>query len=152
MSFVCEICKVNPNSHSLKNIYETDKIIVYYTCPSEGKNNELEGIKHHFNGTLSEIKDKKWIWILDLKEFGLDNLFRLNNFIELSKIITGKYGSNLEKIILINENIYTRVIYDIFKSALSKRMSSIINFLDDSDKNASLNEKLTKIINKNKHF
>jgi len=69
MVFVCEICKNNPNSHSFTKINEDENKICYYTHPKEAQNNKTEGIIYHINGELSELQNKKWIWILNIKDF-----------------------------------------------------------------------------------
>jgi hypothetical protein len=131
MSFVCEICKKCPNSHSFTKIKETNDEVFYYTCPSDATNNETEGIKYHFNGELSGIKEKKWIWTLDLKNFGIKDLFAINNFIEITKIVTEKYSKNLEKINIINQNLYTEIIFNLIKPILNERLRTIVNFSND---------------------
>ena len=35
MSYVCQICKLLPSSHSLTKMTEKKGIIYYYTCPSQ---------------------------------------------------------------------------------------------------------------------
>jgi hypothetical protein len=131
MTFICEICKINPNSHSLKKIKESKELIYYYTCPSEATNNETEGIKNHFKGVLSELKEKKWIWILDMKNFGLKNFSAIHSSMEIARLITEKYVTNLQKISVINQNPYTEIIYNIIKPIFNERLRSIIDFSDN---------------------
>jgi len=139
MPFVCKICEKCPTSHSLTKYSETPDLLVYYTCPAIATNNETDGIIYHYNGMLSEINGKNWIWILDLKDFGMKQFLEIGNAIALVKLITKKYSNNLKKIIVVNQNSFTTIIYKIIKPFLTSEMQNIIYF---SDKKES-------IINKN---
>ena len=135
MPFICKICEKCPTSHSLVKYEETPERIIYYTCPSNATNNETTGILDHYNGVLGEINGKKWIWVLDLKGFGMKNFMEICNGIELAKLITEKYSEHLEKIIIINQNSFTATIYGIVKPFLNKRVQSLVIFSDKAVKN-----------------
>jgi len=128
MPFICKICEKYPNSHSLVKFDETDKRIIYYTNPSNAKNNETNGIVSHYDGVLSEMNGKEWIWILDLNGFGMKNFLEIGNAIALSKLITEKYSEKLIKIIVINQNSYTNSIYMIIKPFLNYKIQDIVFF------------------------
>jgi len=130
MGFICKICENCPNSHSLVKYEETPEHIVYYTCPSSATNNEINGILTHYDGFLGEMKDKNWIWILDLKDFSMKNFLEIGNTISIVKLINEKYSVNLQKIIVINTNSYTSTIYNIIKPVLNERMRSLVFFPD----------------------
>jgi len=51
---------------------------------------------------------------------------------EITKLITEKYSLNLDKIIILN-NYYTELIYNIFKPILNKRLTSILHFTDNEN-------------------
>jgi hypothetical protein len=128
MPFVCKICEKCPNSHSLVKFDENSERIIYYTCPANATNNETDGIVTHYNGVLGEIGDKDWIWIVDFKGFGIKNFLEIGNAITLAKLITKKYGRNLQKIIIINQNIFTNTIFNIVSSFLSESIRNIVVF------------------------
>ena len=128
MVFICNICEKCPTSHSLVKFNETSKNIVYYTCPSDATNNEIDGILMHYDGVLGENKNKKWIWVLDLKGFSMKEFLEIGNTISIVKLIREKYSTNLEKIIVINTNSYTSAIYNIIKPFLSEQMQSVVFF------------------------
>jgi hypothetical protein len=136
MSFICKICEKYPNSHSLTKYEETNDYIVYYTCPSNAKNNEINGILTHFDGTLEETKDKNWIWILDLKGFNMKNFLEIGNTISIIKLINEKYSVSLQKIIVINTNSYAGTMYNLVKPVLNERMRSLIFFPDNTSKSS----------------
>jgi len=132
MVFICKICEKCPNSHSLVKYEETKDRIIYYTCPYEATNNDTSGIIDHYDGVLSEMNDKNWIWILDLKMFGIKNFMEISNGIALAKLITEKYSNNLQNIIVINTNTYTSTIFNIIKPFLNDKVKSLVIFPDDA--------------------
>jgi hypothetical protein len=139
MPFVCKICEKCPTSHSLVKYNETSERIIYYTCPSIATNNETTGIIEHYDGVLGEMGNKNWIWILDLKGFGMKNFLEFENGIALAKLITEKYSNHLQKIIVINPNSYTSAIFNLVKPFLNKRVRSIITFSNElSESNVAL--------------
>ena len=128
MPFICKMCEKCPNSHSLVKFYESDKQIIYYTNPSNAKNNETNGIISHYDGVLSETNGKECIWILDLNGFGMKQFLEIGNAIALSKLITEKYSDKFKKIIVINGNSYINSIYIIIKPFLNSKIQNIIFF------------------------
>jgi hypothetical protein len=130
MGFICKICEKCPTSHSLVKYEETSDRIIYYTCPYESTNNDTSGIIYHYDGVLSEMNDKNWIWILDLKHFGINNFMEISNGIALAKLITEKYSKNLQNIIVINTNIYTSTIFNIIKPFLNENVRRLVIFSD----------------------
>jgi hypothetical protein len=132
MVFICKICEKCPSSHSLVKYEETEDRIIYYTSPSESTNNETSGIIYHYDGVLGELNGKKWIWILDLKDFSIKSIMEVGNGIALAKLITEKYSATLQNIIVINTNVYTNTILNIITPFLSERVRNMIVFPDKS--------------------
>jgi hypothetical protein len=128
MSYICPLCKIQPLSHSLTKITEKNGIIYYYTCPSQAiLYYDLESILNHYDGVLSEIpKDKKWIWIFDSLGFNLTHALQINVAIEITKLITNKFCTNLNKIIIINPTLYITMTYNIVMPFLNETMKNII--------------------------
>jgi len=133
MVFICKICEKYPNSHSLVKYEENKDHVVYYTCPSNATNNEIEGILSHFDGTLKETMYKNWIWILDLKGFSMKHFLEIGNTVSIIKLINEKYSSNLQKIIVINTNSYANTMYNLVKSFFNTRLQSLIFFTDSTN-------------------
>jgi hypothetical protein len=129
------MCQKCSTSHSLLKFDETSERIVYYTCPSKATNNETAGIITHYNGVLGEMNGKNWIWILDLKDFGIKQFLEIGNGIALVKLISEKYSKNLQKIIVINQNSFTTTIYSIVKPLLNEHMQSLILFSNQNIEN-----------------
>jgi hypothetical protein len=140
MVFLCKICQQYPNSHSLIKFEETNDRIIYYTCPNKAKDNRIEGILYHFDGVLSAIKDKDWIWILDLKDYGIKEMLEINNTIAIVNLIKEKYSKTLQKIIVINTNSYTKTLYNAIKPFLNKRMQDIVFFSKENLENSDNKE------------
>ena len=128
MPFICKICEKCPTSHSLVKFEETPERIIYYTRPSSATNNETDGIIQHYDGVLSEMNGKDWIWILDLNGFGMKNFMEIGNGIALARLITEKFSEHLQKIIVINQNAFTSAIYAIVKPFLSESVQKLVVF------------------------
>jgi hypothetical protein len=144
MPFVCKICEKCPNSHSLLKYEETSERIIYYTCPANATNNETTGIVNHYNGVLGEMGNKNWIWILDLKGFGMQNFLEIGNGIALAKLITEKYSNHLQNIIVVNPNSFTSTIFNIIRPFLSERVRNMVVFSHQlKEKNDNIEYKLT---------
>jgi len=143
MNYICPLCSIDPSSHSLVKIKETEAFIFFYSCPSDAKLYfDTDGIINHYNGILSEIpKNKKWIWIFNSKNFIFKHFAEFNVGIELAKLITNKFSHNLEKIIVINPTIYIYLTYKSIKLFLNDFINQTIVF-DSKETN------IHKIINK----
>jgi len=128
MPFICKICEKCPTSHSLVTLDETEEQNIYYTCPSSATNNNTAGIVAHYDGVLGELNGKKWIWVLDLKGFKMQNFMEIGNGIALSKLINTKYSEHLQKIIVVNPNSFTSAIFNMVKPFLSERVQSLVIF------------------------
>lgn len=145
MVFVCKICQDCPNSHSLIKFEENKERIIYYTCPKKALDNRIEGILYHYDGVLSEIKDKDWIWILDLNEYGIKEMLEINNTIAIVSLIKEKYSKTLQKIIVINTNSYTQTLYNVIKPFLNKRMKEIVYFSKEKWEHSGVKNQILQI-------
>lgn len=129
-AYECPKCKIDPSSHSLKKLGEKFNVEYYYTCPAEATlYYDEEGIYNHYNGVLNDIpEENKWVWVFDSSNFGLKHLMYINIGITLSTLLSTKYSHNLQKIIIINPNMYVSITYNIVKFFLSDYIKSIIEF------------------------
>lgn len=130
MTYICPLCTIDPLNHSLVKLKETDKTIIFYSCPSQAKLYfDSEGIIHHYDGVLSEIpKNKKWIWIFDSNGFNLNHFMQINVGIQLAKLITNKFSNNLLNIIIINPTIYVSLTHNALKPFLNEKINQLIIF------------------------
>jgi len=130
MNHNCPICSIDPSSHSLILYKEINNIMYFYTCPSKSKLYfDTKGIIIHYDGILSQIpQHKKWVWVIDSKDYSLKHFIEYNVGIELIKLISTKFSNNLCKIIIINPTIYITYAYNFLKTFLSKELKNIIVF------------------------
>lgn len=136
MPYTCPICKLDPLSHSFTKLYEQKDMIYYYTCPAKAKlYYDVESIRKHYDGMLGECS-KKYIWILDGKDFGLIHALHINVALEIIDLIMKKYHHNLDKIIILNSGAFVSMIYQ-----------SIIPFLHEEMKNKIIFEHKYKTAN-----
>ena len=128
MSYICPLCKIQPLSHSLTKLSEKNDIIYYYTCPSQAiLYYDVEGILNHYDGVLSEIpKDKEWIWIFDSFGFNLTHTLQINVAVEIAKLITHNFSTNLKKIIIINPTFYITMTHKVVMPFLNETIKNII--------------------------
>ena len=128
MKYICPLCKLNPDSHSLKQVFEKKGIIYYYTCPSQAiLYYDVKGIVDHYDGILSEIpENKEWVWIFDSLGFGLVHAIQTNVAIELAKLISNKFSKNLKKIIIINPTFYITITHKMIMPFLNNKVRDII--------------------------
>ena len=129
MSYICEICKDDPTSHSLQNIGMLHDIVYYYTCPSKAtKYYDTVGIVDHYDGVLSK-NNHSWVWIFDCNGLNLKHLLEINVGIQLASLISTKFSHNLLKIIIINPTWHIKVILHLVSPFLNNHMKSIITIM-----------------------
>lgn len=128
MSYICPLCKLLPFSHSLTKLTEKNRIIYYYTCPSQAiLYYDVEGIMNHYDGVLSEIpENKEWIWIFDSLDFSLTHALQINVATEIAKLISNKFSKNLKKIIIINPTIYITMTHKVVMPFLNETIKNMI--------------------------
>ena len=133
MGYICPLCYIDPSNHSLIKYKETNNIVYYYSCPSEAKLYfDCEGIINHYDGILSEMpKDKKWIWIFDSEGFDLKHAMEVQTGIGIAKLITGKYGNNLQEIKIINPTWHIKTMMTAVWPFLNDRTKQKINIMKD---------------------
>lgn len=128
MSYVCQICKLLPSSHSLIKMTEKKGIIYYYTCPSQAiLYYDVKGIISHYDGVLSEIpENKEWVWIFDSLNFSIMHAMQTNVAIQLAKLVSSKFSKNLKKIIIINPTFYIAITHKMIMNFLNNKVKEII--------------------------
>lgn len=128
MPYICPICKLDPSSHSFTKLQEEKDIIYYYTCPANARlYYDVESIRKHYDGMLGECS-KKYIWILDGKDFGLTHALQINVALEIINLITKKYYDNLNKIMIINSGTFVSMIYHSIMPFLDEEIKKKITF------------------------
>jgi hypothetical protein len=128
MKYLCPLCAIDPTSHSLNEIFESEQIKYYYTCPSKAKlYYDTNSIINHYEGVFLEIPENmSWIWIFDGTDFNFKHSLQVKVGLELAKLISGKFSNNCRKIIIINPTPYISIIYNIIKPFLNTKIQSVI--------------------------
>ena len=128
MKYTCPLCSLDPLSHSLMEITESNNMLYYYTCPSKAKLYfDAKSILNHYDGVLSEIpENKQWVWIFDSADFNMEHFLQIEVGIELAKLISTKFSNNLKKIIIINPNIYISSVYSLVHPFMNEKLRSVI--------------------------
>jgi hypothetical protein len=128
MPYKCPLCELLPSCHSLTKLSEKNGTFYYYTCPSQAiLYYDVEGIINHYDGVLSEIQEnKEWVWIFDSLGFTIRHALQINVAIELAKLISNKFSTNLKKIIIINPTFYTTITHKMIKPFLNNKVRDII--------------------------
>ena len=128
MKYKCPLCELMPSSHSLTKVLERKGIIYYYTCPAQAiLYYDVKGIINHYNGVLSEMpEDKEWVWICDSLNFTIKHAMQTDVAIELAKLISNKFSTNLKKIIIINPTFYITITHKMLMPFLNAKIRDII--------------------------
>jgi len=131
-SEICPICRENPTSHSFSKISEENGIAIFYTAPAKATNLETAGIITHYDLILQH-NNQPWILVFDYKDYSLlQQLSDIQTGIELAKLLNEKYSSNLQKIIIINSNIFVKTAIHIISFFLSNEMLNKIYIFEES--------------------
>jgi hypothetical protein len=125
-------CTMDPTSHSFRKISEKNGIVTYYTNPTKAKlYTDTEGILEHYNNALNTVGDKKWIWIFDSDGFDVKHALEISTGIGIAKLITGKYGNNLQEIKIINPTWHIKTMIKAVWPFLNDRTKQKINIMGD---------------------
>ncbi len=124
----CNKCLINNKAHSFslletkKNIYNKN-ISVFYTCPGIAEQyDDTDGILNHYKNFLNFVNPDEWIWIFDCNLLSFKHCFEIKTACGIIDII--KKNNKNKKIIIINCNMFTNILFN-----------SVILFLDDTIKN-----------------
>lgn len=123
--YTCPLCAVDPSSHSLTKM-EKNGLVYFYTCPAKATMYDVKSILAHYNGVLSEIPDKEWIWIVDGEGFGVTHAMQTTVAIELTNLISTKFSKNLKQIKIINPTFYITMMHTILMPFLNQKLRDII--------------------------
>ena len=130
--YECPVCKVDPTSHSLAKLTETEDMVYYYTCPAKAsKYNDREGILLHYDGELTSKGAKPWVWIFDCTGFDMRHAVEIRLAIDMAKLITQSHGDYLTKVCVINPTIFIHIIVNAIWPFLSSHIRSIIVYDTD---------------------
>jgi hypothetical protein len=133
MEQICKTCHEDSTSHSFSKLCELGGVSVFYTKPADAtKYTDREGILAHYDNMLNSNGDKPWTWIFDSDGFGMKHALEINTGIGIAKLITSKYSTNLQKIIVKNPTWHIKLMYTCVSPFLSKKVNSMVEFKYDS--------------------
>ena len=125
---VCEKCYFDPLSHSFHLLSENDDECYFYTCPANAKcYDDAEGIIKHMKIELKK-KNKPWIWIFDCAGYGLKHLSSPSVGKNIAEFLNSDESILLKNIIVINESITSKIMFNTFWYLLEKRIQDVIVF------------------------
>ena len=125
---VCEKCYYDPLSHSFHLLSENEAECYFYTCPANAKcYDDAEGIIKHMKIELKK-KNKPWIWIFDCVGYGLKHLASPSVGKNIAEFLNSDESILLQNIIVVNESITSRIMFNTFWYLLEKRIRDIIVF------------------------
>lgn len=148
MDLICKDCFKIPDSHSFKLLctYKTNDNILshlFYTKIADSKKyNDTSGIIKHYENYLNFINPINWTWIIDFGDFEMKHSIEIRTSIELSKLI--KRYNKLDKIIVINQNIFVKAFMKLTCPFLGNEINKKIYLFNSSDK-IKLNKLLTNM-------
>jgi hypothetical protein len=119
---LCPLCEKDPTSHSFSKIREMDGIAIFYTSPAKSKNIDRKDILQHYDITLRQNREQRWIWIFDCEKFPISHMLDFQMPIELAKLIREKYATTLEKIVIINPTFFIRLLLNFVSIFLTDEM------------------------------
>ena len=128
----CNICNIDPSSHSFHIIPSSNpNINLYYSCPAKAtKYFESEGVIDHFKTHLEKTNGKPWAYILDCKGFTLKHATQINTSIALADMITNRFGESLQKVWIMNPTWTIHIVLKAMIPILTTRLQSIIETTD----------------------
>jgi hypothetical protein len=113
--------------YSFKIIGEHENVRVFYTCPAEAiKYDDTEGILSHYDTLLALQHPNPWIWIFSSQGFTMKHSLEIRTGIELTKLISEKYASSLQKLIVIHPTWYIRIMFNIIRPFMSEKLKNVI--------------------------
>lgn len=123
---------MDPTSHSFKKLSEKNGVVTYYTNPVKSKlYTDSEGILQHYTNALNAIGDNKWVWVFDSEGFNLKHAMEVQTGIGIAKLITGKYGNNLQEIKIINPTWHIKTMLRALWPFLNDTTKQKINIMGD---------------------
>jgi len=130
MKELCEVCAQEPYSHSFRPIPDSSNVRVFYTCIANAKKYDDEvGIVHHYDAYLSAV-EKEWVWLFDCQGLSAKHLVCHKVGMKLCELLCGDrgYGKRLKKVVIVNPDIYVRMLYTLMWPFLTEEIDSKVLF------------------------
>lgn len=119
----CTKCR-DPAGYSFKKISDKNGVCMFYTNPAKARIfKEHEGLLDHFEHMMAQNATKKWKWIFDGEGFDTDHMFEREIGMAILELLTVRYGSQLQEVVIINPSIHIKII-----------LKTVFHFLDEAFK------------------
>ena len=100
---MCDLCRMNPNTHSFDSITEISGIHVFYTSFRNLLDySNFTNVRNHIEGELALHAHRPWAWIIDCKYLESKHMFQLNFAILIVKYLRRTHTQSLVNIYLLN--------------------------------------------------
>lgn len=127
----CTKCK-DPAGYSFKKVSDKNGVCIFYSNPAKAKIfKEHEGLLEHFEHMMAQNVSKKWKWIFDGEGFDTDHMFEMNLGMSILEMLTKKYGSQLQEVIVINPSIHIKIILKTVFHLVEESLRAKVHIQDD---------------------
>ena len=100
---MCDLCRVNPNTHSFDSIAEVSGVHIFYTSFQNLLDySHFTNVRNHIELELARVIHQPWAWIIDCKYLESKHMFQLNFAISIIKYLRRTHTQSLVNIYLLN--------------------------------------------------
>jgi len=132
MEKICPKCAADPTSHSFKKISEKGGSVLFYMHPAKAKHyDDTEGILTHVDNMIMSIGGRPWRCVIDGDGFDLKHAAEIKLGNALFKLLTIKYGSTFNEIVIINPSWHIEGLIKLASMAMSSEMYKKVKVMDD---------------------
>ncbi len=123
---------MDATDYSFKKISEKNGIITYYTNLTKTKPyTDSSDILNYYTNALKATENKKWIWIFDSDGFDIKQAFEVGTGVNIAKLLTDTYGSNLQEIKIINPTWYIKTMIKAILPFVNQAMRNKVKIMED---------------------
>jgi hypothetical protein len=120
------------STHAFRKVAEKGGVALFYSHPSKSDHNKnpTEFISE-ITQQLTNLHGKRWQWIIDAEGFDLKHALGIEPGMELSTLLTDKYGESLVEIKFINPTWHLRSLINLIWPFLTSSLKAKIHILGD---------------------
>ena len=109
---MCDLCKVNPLSHSFDYLTEVSGVHVFYTSFQHVLDySNFTTVRNHMDQSLSQHSTNKWIWIVDAKHLASKHMSQMSVSISMIKHLRTVYKETLVNMYLLNSGFLIKAAF-----------------------------------------
>uniref|UniRef100_A0A6C0AQQ4 CRAL-TRIO domain-containing protein n=1 Tax=viral metagenome TaxID=1070528 RepID=A0A6C0AQQ4_9ZZZZ len=107
---MCDLCRVNPNTHSFEKITEQRGTHVFYTSFQHILDySHFPSVRNHIELGLAPVTGKPWAWIIDCKYLESKHLIQLHFAVQMIKYLRREHTRFLQNIYILNGGLLVNV-------------------------------------------